>query len=105
MRRALYILAKSGQSNAFWAFAEAYYRKIMDRAFRWAARWGFEGPIAEQLALVIFEKLATPSVYLVDAFNDLSPEEKAEYDPNLRKELEKAKERAGQVYRPKSEAP
>lgn len=80
------------EQEGFNAFAREHYRDMMIEALRvvktlWALdlleQKGEEMPVA----LAVFEKLATPRVFLIERWHDLDPKERMAYYPD-RKELE-----------------
>jgi len=57
-----------------------------------------KNPLDRMWVQAIFDKLASPLVYLYEAWEVLAPEEKAKYHPELAKIHEESKQLAEKVF-------
>jgi len=70
-------------ARGFWRYAKEHYRRAWKLAEEIAAGPEIPGAMFEMVARVVFDKLASPLVYLYEAWTVLPGSEKARYDAEL----------------------
>jgi len=76
-------------ARGFWKFVGDHYLRCDKLAWNFTRKMGYDGQEHMMMVVEVFEKLASPLVYLWDQWASKSPEEKAKWNPEI---LAKAKE-------------
>jgi hypothetical protein len=72
-------------AKGFWNYVEEYYRECLSLANKIVFPKKYDSPVHWKAMLAVFDKLASPLVYLWEAWEVLPPEKKAKYNPELAK--------------------
>jgi len=86
-------------ARGFFAYAKQHYLNAEKLAFSIAFEKAWAEPQFWNLVIAIFDKIASPLVYLYESWEVLSPEEKAKYDPELAKIHEQSKRMAEEAFK------
>jgi hypothetical protein len=86
-------------ARGFWNYARDHYGRCIILACEIARENWLESDIRyEVIFRAVFDKLASPLVYLYKAWNVMNPEKKAKYNPELQKIHEEGKKLAEKVF-------
>jgi len=86
-------------SRGFFRYAKEHYIRCAEVATEIVNGFGWDIRDFPETWCVVFNKLASPLVYLYEAWDVLDPAKKAEYDPELHKAVEEAKSLAKEVFK------
>jgi len=92
----------TADSRGFFRFAREHYREALKLAFEVAEEFCGSEKIDPCIVGMVFDKVASPLVYLYDAWEVLPSEDKAKYDPEFKRIHEEAEKLAQEIF-PKDE--
>jgi len=86
-------------ARGFFNYAKEHYERAFHFAFDLANKLGATRVGFNLATELVFDKVASPLVYLYEAWEVLAPEEKAKYDPELAKIHEQSKKLAEEAFK------
>ena len=95
LRQRFPVKLTDGEEEGFSKYAGEYYKSALQQAEQIAKGMASDDSGEDLLISVVFEKLASPAVYLLDKWRDLPPEQRKRYlytEKELAEVEQKAKE-------------
>ena len=87
-------------SRGFWNYVQNHYERCIEKSWEIAKKHGGSEQEIWSIANVILDKLASPLVYLYEAWTIMAPEKKAKYSPELAKIHERVKKEVDEAFKP-----
>jgi len=85
-------------AKGFWEYVRSHYERCIETSWIIAKNHGDSREEIWSIANVILDKLASPLVYLWEAWTVLPPEQKAKYNPELAKIHEESVKMAEKAF-------
>jgi hypothetical protein len=86
------------EQKAFDCYCWNHYQKALHTANELAVAWSETDAQYVAVLPVLVDKIASPYVYLREAWDCLPPDEKARYSPELAERIDKAAKEAEQLW-------
>jgi hypothetical protein len=86
-------------AKGFWNYVRDHYSRCITLACEIAKEhWLGSDLRYETIFKAVFDKLASPLVYLYEAWNVMNPEKKAKYSPEMQKIHEESRKLAEKIF-------